>query len=60
MGPAGCTMNLRKTHVLHTAPTLPLGEDQAPCQSRALGSQPAILTQSGAPHQRLSVLSLVP
>ena len=26
MGPAGCTMNLRKTHVLHRPPALPLGK----------------------------------
>ncbi|XP_054439880.1 centrosomal protein of 104 kDa isoform X1 [Pteronotus mesoamericanus] len=27
MGPAGCTMNLRRTHVLHKAPPPPQGED---------------------------------
>ncbi|XP_070110251.1 centrosomal protein of 104 kDa isoform X3 [Equus przewalskii] len=37
MGPAGCTMNLRKTHVLHTAPTLPLGKSPAVTKSGTSG-----------------------
>ncbi|XP_070367359.1 centrosomal protein of 104 kDa isoform X9 [Equus asinus] len=37
MGPAGCTMNLRKTHVLHTAPTLPPGKSPAVTKSGTSG-----------------------
>ncbi|XP_058408713.1 centrosomal protein of 104 kDa isoform X1 [Diceros bicornis minor] len=37
MGPAGCTMNLRKTHVLHKAPTLPLGKGPAMTKSGSSG-----------------------
>lgn len=38
MGPAGCTMNLRRTHVLHKTPMLPPGK----CP-RSLGPIPGSL-----------------
>lgn len=40
MGPAGCTMNLRKTHVLHRAPALPpAGKGPAVAKSGTSGSK---------------------
>ncbi|XP_034875837.1 centrosomal protein of 104 kDa isoform X2 [Mirounga leonina] len=39
MGPAGCTMNLRKTHVLPKAPTLPPGKGPAVAKSGTSGSK---------------------
>ncbi|XP_059944839.1 centrosomal protein of 104 kDa isoform X2 [Mesoplodon densirostris] len=39
MGPAGCTVNLRRTHVLHKAPTLPPGKGPAATKSGTSGSK---------------------
>ncbi|XP_032251012.1 centrosomal protein of 104 kDa isoform X2 [Phoca vitulina] len=39
MGPAGCTMNLRKTHVLPRAPALPPGKGPAVAKSGTSGSK---------------------
>ncbi|XP_045856713.1 centrosomal protein of 104 kDa isoform X2 [Meles meles] len=39
MGPAGCTMNLRKTHVLHRAPALPPGKGPSVAKSGTSGSK---------------------
>uniref|UniRef100_A0A8C3YME0 Centrosomal protein of 104 kDa n=1 Tax=Catagonus wagneri TaxID=51154 RepID=A0A8C3YME0_9CETA len=37
MGPAGCTMNLRRTHLLHRPPTLPPGKGPATATSGTSG-----------------------
>lgn len=47
MGPAGCTMNLRRTHVLHKTPALPPGK----CP-RSLGPVPGSLAGRGIMLQR--------
>ncbi|XP_047291117.1 centrosomal protein of 104 kDa isoform X6 [Homo sapiens] len=39
MGPAGCTMNLRKTHILQKAPALQPGKSSAVAASGPLGSK---------------------
>ncbi|XP_057410580.1 centrosomal protein of 104 kDa isoform X2 [Balaenoptera acutorostrata] len=39
MGPAGCTVNLRRTHVLRKAPTLPPGKGPAATKSGTSGSK---------------------
>lgn len=39
MGPAGCTMNLRKTHVLPRAPALPQGKGPAMARSGTSGAK---------------------
>ncbi|XP_073089171.1 centrosomal protein of 104 kDa [Manis javanica] len=39
MGPAGCTMNLRKTHVLPRAPPLPQGKGPAMARSGTSGAK---------------------
>ncbi|XP_040120128.1 centrosomal protein of 104 kDa isoform X4 [Oryx dammah] len=39
MGPAGCTMNLRRTHVLHKTPVLPLGKGPAATRAGTSGSK---------------------
>ncbi|KAK2490628.1 hypothetical protein MC885_009174 [Smutsia gigantea] len=39
MGPGGCTMNLRKTHVLSRAPPLPPGKGPATTKSGASGAK---------------------
>ncbi|XP_057606579.1 centrosomal protein of 104 kDa isoform X3 [Hippopotamus amphibius kiboko] len=39
MGPAGCTMNLRRTHVLYKAPTLLPGKGPATTRSGTSGSK---------------------
>ncbi|XP_077007632.1 centrosomal protein of 104 kDa isoform X1 [Tamandua tetradactyla] len=39
MGPAGCTMNLRKTHLLHRTQTLQPGKGSAVIKSGASGSK---------------------
>uniref|UniRef100_A0ABI8ANC5 TOG domain-containing protein n=1 Tax=Felis catus TaxID=9685 RepID=A0ABI8ANC5_FELCA len=39
MGPAGCTMNLRKTHVLHKAPAPPPGKGPATTKSGTSASK---------------------
>lgn len=51
MGPAGCTMNLRKTHVLPRAPALPPGKARAFLHvgARVVGSPPSVVTQSLRP-----------
>ncbi|KAM9706716.1 centrosomal protein of 104 kDa isoform 2-T2 [Dama dama] len=39
MGPAGCTMNLRRTHVLHKTPMLPPGKGPAATRAGTSGSK---------------------
>ncbi|XP_068394852.1 centrosomal protein of 104 kDa isoform X2 [Eschrichtius robustus] len=39
MGPAGCTVNLRRTHVLRKVPTLPPGKGPAATKSGTSGSK---------------------
>ncbi|XP_067574092.1 centrosomal protein of 104 kDa isoform X3 [Pseudorca crassidens] len=39
MGPTGCTVNLRRTHVLRKAPTLPPGRGPAAAKSGTSGSK---------------------
>uniref|UniRef100_A0AAA9TE48 Centrosomal protein of 104 kDa n=1 Tax=Bos taurus TaxID=9913 RepID=A0AAA9TE48_BOVIN len=39
MGPAGCTMNLRRTHVLHRTPVLPPGKGPAATRAGTSGSK---------------------
>ncbi|XP_044919543.1 centrosomal protein of 104 kDa isoform X2 [Mustela putorius furo] len=39
MGPAGCTMNLRKTHVLHRVPAPPPGKGPAVAKAGTSGSK---------------------
>ncbi|XP_065791965.1 centrosomal protein of 104 kDa isoform X4 [Muntiacus reevesi] len=39
MGPAGCTMNLRRTHVLHKTPVLPPGKGPAATRAGTSGSK---------------------
>lgn len=53
MGPMGCVMNLRRTHVLHKAPAPPQGEDR-------LGRIPPLPLSQGSVSQWLSVLVPVP
>ncbi|XP_053516221.1 centrosomal protein of 104 kDa isoform X2 [Artibeus jamaicensis] len=52
MGPAGCTMNLRRTHVLHKAPPPPQG--RGPAVAKAGSSGPKVGSKIPTPKGGLS------